>query len=75
MKPYLIHAEWDDEAVVWVATSNDVPGLVAEADTQEHLIAKLKIFIPELLEANSIAMDGDVPFEWLTRRFEIAHSV
>jgi hypothetical protein len=28
-----IRAQWDSEAGVWVAESEDVPGLVAEADS------------------------------------------
>ena len=28
-----VKAEWDAEAKVWVATSNDLPGLVTEAET------------------------------------------
>jgi predicted RNase H-like HicB family nuclease len=71
MKSLFIHAEWDEEANVWVATSDDVPGLVAEAETSEILLAKLHILIPELLEANGYP-DGDVPFELFTRRFEVA---
>ena len=74
MKPYFIHAEWDDEAEVWVATSDDVPGLVAESETIEALVLKLKVLVPELLEANGIAASGNVPFELLTRRFELAHA-
>ena len=70
MKPYFIRAEWDDEAEVWVATSDDVPGLATEADTQEQLIAKLKILIPELLVANGIDTGADVTFEC----FEVAHA-
>lgn len=31
-------AEWDDEASVWVATSDDIPVLVAEADTADAVI-------------------------------------
>ena len=26
-KPYYVHAQWDEEAKVWVASSDDVPGL------------------------------------------------
>ncbi|MBS4099511.1 MAG: DUF1902 domain-containing protein [Sulfuricella sp.] len=37
-----VHAEWDGEAGVWVATSDDVPGLATEADTTEALVAKLE---------------------------------
>lgn len=54
MRTFHITATWDDEASVWVAESDDVPGLATEASTQEELVAKLKIMIPELLEANSL---------------------
>jgi predicted RNase H-like HicB family nuclease len=49
MHDYQVTAFWDPEAAVWVATSEDVPGLATEADTVEALIDKLKIMIPELL--------------------------
>jgi hypothetical protein len=48
----LVRAEWDPEAKVFVATSDDVPGLVAEAATTDALHAKLAVLIPELLELN-----------------------
>ena len=54
----IVNAVWDDEAKVWVATSDDVPGLVTEAPTQGDLVKKLKILVPELLDANGYA-DGD----------------
>ena len=47
-----IKAEWDPEANVWVATSDDLPGLVTEAETVEALQQKLAVMIPDLLEAN-----------------------
>jgi len=72
IKPYYVHALWDDEARVWVASSDDVPGLATEADTCEALIVKLKSLIPELLELNGQAPTEPVPFELLTRRFELA---
>ncbi|MHB9838484.1 DUF1902 domain-containing protein [Paraburkholderia terrae] len=52
----------DVEADVWVAESEDVPGLITEADTLELLIPKLKVLIPELLEANGCEVPHDVPF-------------
>jgi len=70
-KPLFIRAEWDEEAMVWVATSDDVPGLATEAVTMEALIDKLKVMIPELLIANNAAVDDEVPFEIITRRFEV----
>jgi len=49
-------AEWDHEAHVWVATSNDIPGLVAEAESEEELLTQLHTLIPELLELNAHLM-------------------
>ena len=70
-KPFYVHAEWDDEAEVWVATSEAVPGLVTEAQTTEELIGKLRQMIPELLLANGVAYEAPVAFELLTRRFAL----
>jgi predicted RNase H-like HicB family nuclease len=72
IKPLFVRADWDEEAHVWVATSDDVPGLATEGDTLEGLVEKLKIVIPELLDANGAEQEHEVPFEILTRRFEIA---
>src|SRR5258708_21815313 len=68
-----VHATWDDEARVWVATSDDVPGLATEADDMDALVSKLKTMIPELLEANGVVHAPDVPFEVLGHRFAVAH--
>ena len=53
-KPYQVEAFWDWEAQVWVAESEDIPGLVTEADTIEALTAKLRQMIPELLQLNHL---------------------
>ena len=71
-KPLFVYAEWDEVARVWVATSDDVPGLATEGDNLEGLIEKLKVMIPELLDVNEEKGEREVPFELLTRRFEIA---
>jgi len=72
-RPMFVRAEWDDEARVWVATSDDVPGLATEEESLEALVQKLKTMIPKLLEANGVvATDRGIPFELLTRRFELA---
>jgi predicted RNase H-like HicB family nuclease len=52
MKEAKVHAKWDSEAEVWVATSDEVPGLATEADTLEDLVAKLQSLVPELIELN-----------------------
>lgn len=49
----IVRAIWDAEAQVWVAESENVPGLATEADTIEALTAKLRNLIPELLILNN----------------------
>lgn len=73
---YRVHAFWDQEAQVWVAESDDVPGLITEAETMEQLITKLQVLIPELLEVNGLLteyQDTEIPFHLLSERFETAH--
>ncbi len=70
---YTVRCTWDPEAEVWVATSDDVPGLATGADTLEALVDKLKLVIPDLLEANGLLpSDGDVPFAVIAERHERA---
>jgi Domain of unknown function (DUF1902) len=64
-RPLIIHAMWDDEAKVWVATSDDVPGLVTEATSFDTLMPKLKVMIPELLNANGYPDGDEIPFRVL----------
>ena len=45
-----IQARWDGEASVWLATSDDVPGLVVEADTWPGMITEVELILPELLD-------------------------
>jgi len=40
----------DDEAGVWVASSDGVPGLITEAETTEVLLDKWRVLVPDLLE-------------------------
>jgi predicted RNase H-like HicB family nuclease len=55
-----VRAMWDAEASVWVAESDDVPGLITEADDLDSLVSKLRVMIPELLEANgALPPNGD----------------
>jgi hypothetical protein len=73
-KVYKIESFWDSEARVWVAESDDVPGLVIEADTIEALTAKLREMIPELLLLNNIvAVEyvGNITFELVCHRQEL----
>ena len=54
-RPIVVHADWDPEAEVWVATTSDIRGLVTEAETLEALRAKLPGMILDLLEEAEIS--------------------
>ena len=73
MNPLIINAFWDEEAGVWVATSEDVIGLVTEADNVDSLVSKLKVMIPELLDANGLPGGADVTFQLNTQLTAVAH--
>ena len=65
-----VEATWDSEAQVWVATSEDVPGLATEANTPEILTNKLRQMIPELMRLNHVVADdyaGSITFELIMR--------
>ena len=69
---YHVQADWDPDAGVWVATSEDVPGLATEAETIETLTEKLRTIIPELLEANQVVPAGSaITFELTSHRQEL----
>jgi predicted RNase H-like HicB family nuclease len=72
---YHVEADWDPDAGVWVATSADVPGLATEAETIEDLANRLRIMIPELLEANGLllgdASSDSIAFELTSHRQEL----
>jgi hypothetical protein len=43
---------WDDEAKVWIADSNDIPGLVLESESFDELIEDVRAAAPEMLLLN-----------------------
>ena len=72
-----VTAVWDEDAQVWVAESEDVPGLITEAGTLEQLVLKLESMVPELLELNGISLGEQetVPLRILSERLiSLAHT-
>lgn len=63
----VVFAGWDARARVWVATSDEVPGLVTESATIGALQDKLQDLVPQLLRANG-AGDTDDGFELVLRQ-------
>ena len=70
MQTFEVHAKWDNEAAVWWARSDDVPGLVAEAETVELLKEELVHLIPELLSANGLVIEWPAKMRLVTEDVE-----
>ena len=47
INPGSIRAQWDVDAQVWVASSEEVTGLVTEAGTIQTLVEKLRALMPQ----------------------------
>jgi len=45
-----LQGRWDKEAGVWTVTSDDVPGLVIEADGWPAALEEIRLVLPDLLE-------------------------
>jgi predicted RNase H-like HicB family nuclease len=52
MPEYTIVLLWDDEASVWIAESQDIPGLILESESFDTLVERVKRAVPDLLELN-----------------------
>ncbi len=67
-----INVEWNIEAAAWLATSEDVRGLVAEAATYHELVEIVKDLLPDLLDT-SLAHDHAIPYQLVSRHSAPIH--
>lgn len=49
---YTANLQWDSEAAVWIATSDNIIGLVLELGSVDALIERIRYAVPKLLELN-----------------------
>jgi hypothetical protein len=70
MPEYKVSFFWDKEAAVWVATSDEVPGLVLEAGSLDALMERVRYAVPELLSLNK-AEQGDFALHFYSERHEL----
>ena len=65
MIEYTIILSWDDEASVWIAESQDLPGLILESGSFDALIERVKIAVPDLLKLNETNNVFRYVCEWI----------
>ncbi len=66
---YIIKILWDNDANVWVATSDDIPGLVLESGSFDALLERIRFAAPELLSLNS-SNETQFFFNFVSERHE-----
>ncbi len=57
-KEYSVNLYWDDESSTWVATSDDIPGLILGSGSVDLLMERVRYAAPEIMELNDIDAEG-----------------
>jgi hypothetical protein len=58
MKEFTVHAEYDAQAGVWLASNDQLP-LTTEAPSLDQLVLRVMEIAPEIAEMNGLAARGD----------------
>jgi hypothetical protein len=66
---YIINTIWDNEARVWIATSENIPGLVLESGSLDALMERVRAAAPELLALNG-TIEETVPLFFKSERHD-----
>lgn len=66
---YTVNLTWDNEADVWIAQSDDIPGLVLESGSFDALLERVRYSIPELIELNNV-VDKHTTITFVSKRQE-----
>ena len=69
---YNVNFIYDEEAEVWIATSDDIIGLVLESESLDNLMNRVKMAVPELLELNNQPPAAFLNFNTQTRKVACA---
>ena len=48
-----VSLSWDEESSVWIAESQEIPGLILESGSFDALVERVKIAVPDLLESDA----------------------
>ncbi|MBR1579761.1 MAG: DUF1902 domain-containing protein [Selenomonadaceae bacterium] len=64
VEEYVVRLDWDEEAEVWIATSDEIKGLVLESDNVDTLVQRTLKAVPELLEINGQEQSRGLHFQY-----------
>ena len=61
---YTVYVTWDAQAAVWIAQSEDIPGMVLESGSFDALLERIRFAAPELLELNAIMKQSGINYKF-----------
>ena len=71
MNTIIVKAEWFEEDGVWIAQSDDVPGLAAQSESLEKLRPKVMAMISDLIELNHLQIQlSEIPVLFVAQVLE-----
>ncbi len=70
MDSYNVQLHWDDEAKVWWADSEDIPGLIVEGDDVDELVKEACLAASLLIDMNNVERRNKLNFIY-TRQAEV----
>ena len=70
---YKVFFTWDGEANVWIASSEDIHGLILEHSSFDTLMEKVRLAVPELLEIENM-LHGTIFLDCVASRKELVHA-
>ena len=71
MNTIIVKAEWYAEDGVWIAQSDDVPGLAAQSESFEKLRPKVMAMISDLIELNHMEIQlSEIPVLFVAQVLE-----
>lgn len=70
-REYRVKVDYDNEAGVWIATSDDILGLILEDESPEDLMKRVVEAAPELIRLNNLSTCKAINFS-MTRNERVA---
>ncbi|MBR2773915.1 MAG: DUF1902 domain-containing protein [Selenomonadaceae bacterium] len=70
-REYQVKVDYDNEAGVWIATSDDITGLILEDESPEDLMKRVVEAAPELIRLNNLSTCKAINFS-MTRNERMA---
>ena len=71
---YKIKFTWDNDAYVWIATSDDISGLVLEHGSFDALVERVCQAVPDLLVLEGVLNDNVILDYGISRKERLALS-